>query len=101
MAKRLELHEILKGILGSDHVYFQPPSTLKMVYPCIVYRRSQEAREYADGGLYSRMKRYQVIVIERNPDSEIPDKVGALPLCSFDRHYTSDNLNHDVYNLYF
>lgn len=101
MAKRLELHEILKGILGSDHVYFQPPSTLKMVYPCIVYRRSQESREYANGGLYSRMKRYQVVVIDWNPDSETPDKVGALPLCSFDRHYTSDNLNHDVYNLYF
>lgn len=45
--------------------------------------------------------RYQVTVIYRNPDSEIPSKIALLPMCSHERHYTKENLNHDVFNLYF
>lgn len=89
------------GILGSDHVYFQPPPTVKMVYPCIVYRRDSEHTKRADNILYGRRKRYSVTVIDRNPDSQIPDKVGDLPLCRFDRHFTANGLNHDVYQLFF
>ena len=44
---------------------------------------------------------YQVTVIYRNPDSEIPSKIALLPMCSHERHYTKENLNHDVFNLYF
>lgn len=44
---------------------------------------------------------YQVTVIDRNPDSLIPGKIASLPMCKFDRHYKAENLNHDVYNLYY
>jgi hypothetical protein len=102
MSKRLELHEKLVEILGSTNVYFQPPSSHKMVYPCIVYRRSNEYVIFASNTQYNQqMKRYTVAVIDKDPDSDIPDKVGKLPYCTFDRHYTTDNLNHDVYSLYF
>jgi hypothetical protein len=40
-------------------------------------------------------------VIYRHPDSDLPHKIASLPKCSFDRHFVSDNLNHDVFNLYF
>lgn len=101
MGQRTELHAILKGILGSDHVYFQPPANVSMVYPCIVYKRDSAETTFADSKPYNYQKRYQVIVIDRNPDSNIPDKVAALPMCVFDRHYTADNLNHDVFKLFF
>ena len=101
MAQRLELQELLVGILGSDHVYFQPPATVQMEYPCIVYRRDWELFNHADDIPYKRRKRYMVTVIDRDPDSVIPDKIGDLPLCVFDRFYTADNLNHDVYKLFF
>lgn len=101
MAQRLDLQALLVGILGSTNVYFQPPPTIKMVYPCIVYRRDSAQTEFADGKPYKNMIRYQVIVIDRNPDSIIPAKVAALPRCLFNRFYTADNLNHDVYNLFF
>ena len=101
MGQRLALHQILKSLLGSDYVYFQPPSTVKMNYPCIVYRRSDIDTEFANNDPYNIHKQYQVTVIDPNPDSLIPDKVGKLPKCLFDRHYTADNLNHDVYNLYY
>ena len=101
MARRLELQALLTEILGTDQVYFQPPPTVRMDYPCIVYRRDYEQTRFADDKPYSRKKRYQVIVIDRNPDSDIPDQIADLPLCAYDRFYTAENLNHDVFKLFF
>lgn len=99
MAPRLEFHTLLKTF--TDNVYFQPPSNIKLEYPCIVYSRDFEKTEFADNQPYSREKRYMVTVIAREPDSDIPDKVGSLPKSLFDRHFAADDLNHDVYNVYF
>ena len=101
MAPRQQLQTLLVEILGSAHVYFQPPPTVQMVYPCIVYRRDYATTVFADDKPYKHGRRYQVIVIDKDPDSIIPDKVSALPMCSFDRFYTADNLNHDVFKLFF
>lgn len=101
MAPRLELQALLVGLLETDHVYFQPPPSIQMQYPCIVYRRDYELANYADDYPYTRRKRYLVTVIDRDPDSPIPDKIGALPLCVYDRFYTAEDLNHDVYKLFF
>mgnify|MGYP001561241877 CR=1 FL=1 len=101
MGTRMALHAFLKTLLGSDNVYFQPPPTVKMVYPCIRYERDFIDSRFADDLPYSLTKRYSVTVIDSDPDSLIPDKLAAVPMCSFDRHYTADNLNHDVYKLFF
>ena len=101
MAQRSELQTLLVALLGSNNVYFQPPPNIKMQYPCIVYRRNSAVTQFADNKLYKNTKRYQVTVIDENPDSDIPDKVANLPLCAFDRFFTADNLNHDIYNLFF
>lgn len=98
---RLELQTILKDILGSDNVYFQPPNGLQIKYPCIVYSRDDAKTEFANDKPYTYTKRYQVTVIDKNPDSDIPDKVALLPMCSFNRFFTADNLNHDVFTLFF
>jgi len=101
MAQRTELQTLLEQLLGSDNVYFQPPTNVVLKYPCIVYKRDLAQTDFADNSPYRYNKRYQVTVIDPNPDSEIPDKVAALPLCLFIRFYTADNLNHDVFNLFF
>ena len=101
MAPRLDLQELLVAILGSKNVYFQPPPSIQMVYPCIVYRRDKHIIEHADNKPYKHKKRYQIVVMDTNPDSDIPNKVALLPTCSYDRFYTADNLNHDVFNLFF
>lgn len=98
--QRADLHLVLKAILGSDKVYFQPPPTVKMEYPCIVYKRDALSTDHANDLPYQNRTRYQVTVIDINPDSDIPPKMHELPLCSYERFYTADNLNHDVYNLY-
>lgn len=101
MAQRLELQSTLVDLLGSSNVYFQPPPTVKMQYPCIIYKRDYVNTEFASNKPYKHKTRYQVIIVDANPDSDIHDKVAALSLCAYDRFYTADNLNHDVYNLYF
>lgn len=101
MAQRLDLHALLLSLLGLPNVYFQPPPTVNLQYPCIIYKRDNINTEYADNSPYKHKTRYQVTVIDRNPDSVIHRKVGELPLSSYDRFYTADSLNHDVYNLFF
>jgi hypothetical protein len=101
MAQRLELQALLISLLGSTNVYFQPPENVKMQYPCIIYNRDDRAIEYANNEPYKHKTRYQVTVVDQNPDSDIHEKVAELPLCSYDRFYAADNLNHDVYNLFF
>jgi len=99
MAPRLELQTLLESF--TEHVYFQPPPNIEMQFPCIRYMRLNSVTEFAENRPYVRTKQYQVMVIDRNPDSVLPDQVEALPLCSFDRFYTADNLNHFVFNLFF
>ena len=101
MAPRLELQTLLEGLLGSRNVYFQPPTNTQMQYPCIIYARDDTEVKHADDRPYNKRTRYQVTVIDANPDSDIPEKISDLPLCVFDRFYTSDNLNHDVFQLFF
>jgi hypothetical protein len=72
-----------------------------MQYPCIIYTRDDVETLFADNAPYRTTKKFQITVIDLDPDSLIPGKIAGLPMCSFDRHFTADNLNHDVFNLYF
>jgi hypothetical protein len=97
----VRLQSLLEELLGSTNVYFQPPPNLQMQYPCIVYKRDDARTTFADNAPYRYTKRYQVTVMDQDPDSPIPDKIAALPMCTFDRHFVADDLNHDVFNLFF
>lgn len=101
MGTRLELHDILVDILGSDNVYFQPPPAHQMEYPAIVYERDYAATQFADNSPYRYTKRYKITIIDRDPDSLTPDKIAMLPLTTFDRHFVTTQLNHDIFNTYF
>lgn len=101
MASRIQLQAELEGILGSRNVYYQPPASVKMSYPAIVYSRNDIQNDFANNNVYTQNRSYEVIVIDKNPDSEIVDKISQLPMCRFDRHYTSDNLNHDVFTIFY
>lgn len=101
MDKRLELHEKLVEVLGSRNVYFQPPASIKMKYPAIVYERNDILNRHANNQVYNRRVAYTITLIDSNPDSETVVKLSQLPLCGYDRHFESDNLNHDVFTLYY
>jgi len=101
MPSRLELQTLFENILGSRNVYFQPPESLKMKYPAIVYGLEDIENTFADDGVYLSQRKYSVTVIDEDPDSPIVYKVAVLPTCQFNRHFESDNLNHDVFILNF
>lgn len=77
------------------------PGFVRMNYPAIVYSRSNIENRHADDDVYMQAYFYEVIVIDEDPDSEVVENISKLPGCRFDRHYTSDNLNHDVFTLYY
>lgn len=101
MASDQKLQSKLEELLGSRNVYYQPPETLKMNYPCIIYKKRRIEHDYSNDTKYRRKQSYEIIVIDRLPDNDVIDKLLELPYCSYDRPYTSDNLNHDVLTLYF
>lgn len=97
---RLEFHEYLTEHLGPYPIYFQPPEKQKMKYPCVVYTLDYVQTLHADNLPYNKTKRYQLTVIDRNPDSELLEEVLKLRSASFSRSYVSDNLNHFVITVY-
>ena len=100
MGSRIELQDILENILGSRNVYFQPPASIHIDYDAIVYSRKNIENTFANNSVYKQNDAYEIIAIYEDPDSDLPRKLSKLPMCSFDRHYTADNLNHDVFTLY-
>lgn len=102
MASRLELHNELKTILGSENVYFQPPESFKMLYDCIVYKLDDISNEFANNNTYFYHKRYEVTLITKQADN---DKVDAIikhfPYCVFNRSFVNDNLYHHIYYIYY
>lgn len=98
---RLQLQALLEDLLDSTNVYFQPPSSVKMDYPAIVYMLDGADTRFADNAPYRSILQYQVTVIDRDPDTGIPKKVLALPQCVLSNTFVADNLNHYVFSLYF
>ena len=99
MASRLELHALLRSIV--PNVYYQPPPSVRMNYPAIVYSRKNIDNTFANDSVYKQDHFYELIVIDKNPDSVYVETISKLPKCNYDRHYTADNLNHDVFTMYY
>lgn len=98
--RRKSLNDLLIEVLGTNNVYFQPDANMTMQYPCIAYERDTSSVQHADNQPYRSALRYQVTYMAYDPDSDVVEKLLALPLCSFNRHYATSNLNHDVFVLY-
>lgn len=100
--KREELSRILKNILGNNRVYFQSPGPNTLEYPCIIYSFETFQSDAADNIKYRNFKRYSITLIDRKPDNdEIFNKLLDIPYCSHNRRFITENLYHDVFNLYF
>lgn len=101
MASRLQLQSKLEEIFESKNVYYQPPESNKMKYPAIRYSKAGIDGINANDKKYLNNTIYEIIVIDARPDNIVINKLLELPYCSYDRHYESDNLHHDVLTLYY
>ena len=102
MASRLNLQEELRDVLGSNNVYFQPPETVKMKYDAIVYNLSNMRIDHADNINYKRHKQYDILVISRDSENDIAERLlDHFQWIRFDRRYVANNLYHDALSLYY
>ena len=102
MVSRLKLHEELCTILGSRNVYFQPPESVKLQYPGIVYSITGASIKRANNSSYGITNKYMITVIDYDPDSQLYNNIiSHFSSCSLDRTYVADNLNHFVLTLYY
>ena len=92
---------ISRGIDRNYNVYYQPPESLKLDYPAIVYSKSRINHIKANDSAYLKHVRYDITVIDRLPDNPVIDRILELPYNSYDRFYKADNLNHDSLTLYY
>ena len=100
-SRRIAFRDYLKTKTGVENLYFQPPESIKMKYPAIIYSISRVDNKFAENKIYLQFIAYQVIVIDKDPDSDIFKKMSRLPKCAFERSYTADNLNHFVFTIYY
>lgn len=102
MRTRLELDTKLREVLGIENVYFQPPRNITMRYPCVRYKLVAGKVDYANDKTYNYTKAYDVMIIDKDPESSLPDKLlFGFPMCSPSRPYVADNLHHFPFTLYF
>lgn len=100
MARRPKLQETLEELLQSENVYYQPPASVYLQYPCIVYQDDLLTQRHADNSVYKVERAYSVTLITKQCDDPIAEKLAWLPRCRFERSFTSDNLYHHVFRIY-
>ena len=99
---RIDLQKALCDAIGSKNVYYQPPPTYKLEYPCIVYERAKKDLRYANNSTYLINDKYTITYIYKDADSNTPDVLlNTFKLISHDRTFKNDNLYHDVFTLYY
>ena len=102
MDRRLELHQKLVDILGSSNVYFQPPETVKLKFPCFIYSVNGLSPKYADNRTFKLDKSYTVTYVSTSSTSDIPEKVSwEFEKCRHTRRFVADNLYHDSFTIYY
>jgi hypothetical protein len=59
-------------------------------------------RHFADNVIYLSQQEYQITVIDKNPDSDVADRIEKyFQSCAINQYFTVDNLNHVTLNLYY
>lgn len=100
MSSQPSVQRILENATGLKTVYFQPPDSLKIIYPAVIYSLSNLQTTYANNKKYIGYDVYKVTIITKDPRSDLHEKIDCLDFCDFDRAYVSDGLHHFVFTLY-
>lgn len=106
MDRRLKLDEELRllqiEVLGYQHTYFEPPESVRLTYDAVVYNRTGYDVKRADDRGYTVRDQYQVLVISRDAETELPKAIlEHFPYCSPGRPTVTDNLYHFPITIYF
>lgn len=109
MGSRHELHDELKALLGTTkktgneaRVYFQPPESIKLSYPCYVYHRVPNTDLRANNMVYKRFTKYALTYITYEPDDPLIDETeDHFSMCRMMNTSSSSGLNNYYYDLFY
>ena len=96
---RLTLQGKLEEILGSRNVYYNPPESQKMNFPCIVYTKTYIKGIHADNNKYLDFTTYKITVVSKTPDHPAGKAIHNLPTTEFSTNYVKNGFYHEVYIL--
>ena len=101
--RRRLLHQEILDFTGHP-AFFQPPTSPspKLTYPCTVYNLVRIQSAYANNKTYRNTRLYRITYITKDPGDPLIDAfVEHFQMISMSNHFTSDGLNHYIYDLYY
>ena len=88
---------------NTGKVYFQPPSSVQLNYPCWVVERVGAFQPKANNKTYLFQASYKCMYMNR--DEPDPEVLRIIPqryeCCKYQNHYVADNVHHDVFLIYY
>lgn len=100
MSKRMHIQDLLEKAvtkLGESYkIIYNPNSSSKLTYPCILYRRHGIHKRHADNKRYYSHETYQLTIIDKRVDSPIIDVLLDNPHCRYQHEFIVDNMNHTI-----
>ena len=104
--RRLRFRQQLERILldsgqsaGNLHLYFEPPTSVSMKFPAIIYTKNRIENRNANNRVYKQDDEYLVTVVDKDPDSAINRAVSMLPKSRWERGFVSNNMHHFIYTI--
>lgn len=103
MKHKNDVGDILSNVIGDeDLVHFQPSESIKLTFPCILFKFEGFKDFFANDGRHMLREKYSVTHVYQNPEADLKEEIlSAFLFASFDRQYIADNLYHDVYTIYY
>lgn len=101
MDRRHRLHEELVS-LGAKKTLFQPPPSVQLEYPAIIYTTKSTYTTNADNKVYTGHRFYQIELIDPDPDTPLIDALlNKFPMIKHVNNFKTSGLNHNVFDLYY
>lgn len=100
---RIDLHNMIKSLTPTGwNIYFQPPESIKLSFPCIIYGRGEIDAKYADDKMYVGKRAYNVQIISRDPECTLAETLMMnISGCKSTGLSVIDNLYHDNLTIYY
>lgn len=102
MDRRQKLHEELKRVTGIKNVYFQPPESIKLKYPCVIYSKQPFRTVRANNTAWINNRPYRVVIVCSDGDNKFAEMLlNGFKYCSYDSRYISNNMYHDSLTIFY